>query len=720
MHHRHAPRSGLLAVLLLGLAGTGHGREQADFSQCRWQPLPFRPVPVDAPWTAQADRVSGQPGRQLQLDGQMVLQGQGMYLESRQARMDLQTQTLELNHPLLLQSAVLGLRAEHGRLQQKPRSLFMENVRYWLQQSRGQGRAGRLEMQGRRQARLERFSFSSCDPQAPQWQLRARSVRLDLQRGVGQARHARLHLLGLPLFYTPWMRFPLDDRRQSGLLFPTLQYNEDTGFDYRQPLYWNLAPNRDLTLTPRYTARRGTLLALEYRYLYRNHRGQWQGALLPEDRLDGQRRYLFDWRHNGRLGGAWRWRSRLFDVSDPNYFRDFGNSPSRTVLSYQRSHLTLDGRWTWGELRLLADRYSILDATIGERQLPWRRLPSLEGRWQYQRGGWSTGLDAEWVRFDHDVLAGGKRHDINLWLGWERWRPGHYLRAKGRWRQTGYRMDDSQRLDRGLSIFSLDTGLVLEKRTDRWRKTLEPRLFALYVPRKNQQNLPLFDTTEPRFSFQQLFRENRFSGVDRQSDAASVTLAVSHRWLQADTGRERLTLQLGQTLHLRNPTVGLRESRQAGRRSPWALQLDYRRGEKPWHFSANVVQSTGTAEADKYSFRISRTLDRQRFFQLGYRFQSERLEQLDLFTAWPVRPGWRLLGRLNWSLMHQRNLDSFLGLEYESCCLQARLVLRRYALDDLGRGNQRSAMFFEIGLKGLGSLGRSAEDLLQRSLFDRI
>ncbi len=692
---------------------------QADFSQCHWQPPAFEPVAEQAPPRIQADQMRGKPGETTQLQGAVVITGQGMRLRSEEALFDQANYQARLPQPLLLQSALLGLRAQTGRLNWKSRQARFEQAEYWLQTGRGRGQASQVQLQGQKQARLEQFSFTTCDPEQPQWQLQARSVRLDLENKVGYARHARLKLLGVPVFYSPWLRFPLSGQRQSGLLAPTFQYNEDTGFDYRQPYYWNIAPNQDMTFNPRFTARRGWLLGVEHRYWLGRHKGLWQAEYLPDDRVDGQSRHMFNLEHRGRLGRHWTVSSRLFDVSDPDYFRDFGNTPARTVLSYQRSHLTLSGRWRHGELRLLADRYTILDSSIRENNLPWRRLPSLQGRWQGHLGPWVIGMDGEWVQFDHDSLSGGQRRDANLWLGWEHWNPGRFLRARAAWRQTDYALDDGRSLSRGLPLLSLDAGLVFENPTGHWRKTLEPRLFALYVPYREQQSLPLFDTTEPSFSFQQLFRDNRFSGADRQSDAQQLTLAVSHRWLNPASGREKLALHVGQTYYLRAPRVGLRAEKPATDQSPLAAQLDYR-SESGWQFSAGLVASSEDGTREKSSFRVSRRFDGDRFLQLGYRQQQNRLEQLDLFGRWPLGQRWHVLGRLNGSLQNRRNLDSLLGLEYESCCLQGRLVVRRYALDNSDNGRQRTGIYLEFNLKGMGSLGRSARELLQRSLFDRI
>ncbi len=708
-----------LVLNLLFLLPVQAGRQAVDFSQCHWQPPRFEPVGATAPLQAAADRLQGRLGERLLLQGGVKIQGQGMRLQGEQVELEPRGRQARFNLPLLLQSALFGLQARQGRVDWQHDQARFSQARYWLQQGRGQGRADLLVLRGRQQARMENLSFSTCDPDGPQWQLLAREVKLDLQQQLGHARHARLKLFGATVFYTPWLRFPLSDARQSGLLFPTVQYNEDTGFDYRQPWYWNIAPNQDMTFSPRYTARRGWLLGVEHRYLFGSQRGLWQLEYLPRDRVDGQRRYMFNLEHRGRVGEYLRLSSRLFDVSDPDYFRDFGNTPARTVLSYQRSHITLSAGWQQGELRLLADRYSILDAGITEDNLPWRRLPALQGRWQRHLGSWHLGVDGEWVRFDHDTLSGGRRLDLNLWLGWERWHPGRHLRVRAGWRQTRYRLDDGRRLQRNLPILSLDTGLVFENPHGRWRKTLEPRLFALYVPERDQSELPLFDTTEPSFSFQQLFRSNRFSGADRQSDAQQLTLALSHRWLQPANGQEKLALHLGQIFHLRPPTVGLREPRPASSQSPVALQLDYRTASR-WLVSLGLVADLERGVREKSSLRLSRRFDGQRFLQLGYRQQENRLEQVDVFGRWPLNTHWSVLGRLNGSLPDRRNLDSFLGVEYESCCLKGRLVIRRYALDETGEGRQRTGVFLEIELKGLGGLGRSADALLQRSLFDRL
>lgn len=706
-------------MFLITFSNLAQANEQWDYTQCvAREPLP--PLPQNKNLQIDANSFQSQDSNLLILEGQVSLRQSGALIETDRLEVFQEQQNAITDAPLLLRNAFLSIQAESGAFNWKTEQAQLNEGLYTLQKRRGQGHAQGIRIENKEKAQLTNFSFTTCDLEQPSWLMEARSVDLDFKSGKGVARNAKLKIQDVTVLYSPYLSFPLDERRQSGFLLPNLEYNKDTGLDMSLPWYWNIAPNMDATFTPRILTERGLMLGAEYRYLWPGHRGTIQGAFLPDDSIDDINRYQLDLFHQSQLGENWKADVRWFDVSDANFYRDFGHSPVETVLSFQRSRAQLRGNWQQGYVNFMADQYTLLDQTIPERDLPWRRLPALEGQWAYdfKQSGFEAGLYSEWVKFDHDILSGGERLDIQPWLSWEFWQPGSFFRAQTRWRHTAYQLDDGRELSRDLPIISLDTGLIFEKVNDKTTHTLEPRLFALYVPEKSQEAFPVFDTTEPQFSFQQLFRSNQFVGADRQSDAQNITLAISSRWFNHKTGQEQFSVHVGQIYYLEAPTVSLNAGTEQSSQSPVAFEIDGRLANG-WLASAGLIHDLDQNISEQSSFRLRKRWDNDALFQISYRQQQYTREQIDLFGQWPVSPKWSLLARYNYSLQSQQNLDSLLGVAFESCCLSTRLVFRRYTLDDTGSGQQRNAIFLEIGLKGLGSFGRRSERLLERSIYGR-
>jgi len=619
-----------------------------------------------------------------------------------------QTGRLDIPTALNYRDGVIAIDADNAWYSSHDEEGRFENVFYRIAGAEGSGHARSIHVYGGEYSQLEGFDFTTCDPESPDWQLKAGRVELDHEEGVGTARNARLDFKGVPILYSPWLSFPLDNRRKSGFLYPVMGFSSDDGLDLAIPWYWNIAPNQDATFTPRWISRRGGWLGSEYRYLGQRHRGQVNAEMLPNDRRTGDDRYYVRAEHRARLAPRWSSSVDFRRASDELYFTDLGSDLEESTIQYLRSSARVTGRGRHWNTEVLADAFQVLDDSVEPGQEPYRRLPrvGLQGDWPLG-AGFDLTVDSEVVYFHRDAGITGARGDFLPRLTWTWLRPGGFVRPGLGFRSTAWELDGAEdnSQTRSLPIASLDSGLFFERTTGRgMTQTLEPRLFYLYVPRRDQSDLPRFDTSELTFGFSQLFHYNRFSGPDRQSDANQLTLAATTRLLNPDTGRSQLEFSAGQIFHFRDQAVQLGDEPPDDRnRSSIISELTWRPTQAiSTHLGLQWDPEESETEVAAFGLNFRGRDSRQ--FALGYRFRRDRVDQADFRVRWPLTGQLNAIGRVNYSFMESEALELLGGLEYESCCWAATLTARQWIRDRLG--DSRTAIFLELHLKGLGSLGR--------------
>ncbi|MFP4162044.1 MAG: LPS-assembly protein LptD [Ectothiorhodospira sp.] len=596
------------------------------------------------------------------------------------------------------------------------------DYRYLPRHARGSARE--IEPEGSGRFHLEGATFTTCDPGREDWLLRAETVDLDRDSGRGTARDVLLRFYGVPLFYTPWIDFPIDDRRQSGLLVPSLGNGNNTGLDIEIPYYLNLAPNRDATIAPRLIGRRGTMLRTELRYLEPRSAGEIQVDLLPDDRIHGDRRSHVDWEHTWAIAPRMRLHTQGTDVSDPDYFDDLGSSLDDT----SQTHLQrlADLRY-WGRgwnLMARVEDFQTLDENLGPANRPYKRLPQMryQGHWPGVAGDLNLDLQAEWVAFEREDSVTARRTDLQPTLSLPLRGPAWFLTPKLDYRFTHYALEDAppntgSHLQRELPTFSLDGGLIFERITgEDHLQILEPRIFYTYTPYRDQDAIPRFDTSEYNFDFDQLFRSARFSGPDRVADGNRVTTALTTRIIDPDNAEEHLRASLGQIHYLADQRVRLNPARPAIQRarSPLVGEIAWR-PTPGWRLSGAVQWDPQRERTERSSTQL-RYQDGRRILNLSHRLREERLRQGDLSFAWPLSERWSAVGRWAYSLRDERDLEVLAGLEYQACCWGARIVSRRYLTDGV-ENEYTNGIYFQLVLKGLASLGSGLDELLNEGIL---
>lgn len=654
-------------------------------------------------------------GEPVRFAGDVRLMQFDQLLETEELLYDPESRLVDIPVWLRYTDAMIQLEAARAHYDVADGAGRFDEVVYRLVGHDGSGSADAVAMVEPGLARLEQFDFTTCDPERPDWQLKAARVDLALDRGIGTARHARLEFKGVPVLYSPWMTFPLTDERKSGFLYPRFGHSGSDGFDLSVPWYWNIAPNRDATFTGRWIEKRGTMLDTEYRFLGPRQRGQLDFEVLPDDRRAGSTRHFGQFDYRARLASQWNARVDLRRVSDDDYFIDLGNDLADSSVQFLRSVAMISGRGNTWTLDIMADDFQVLDDTVITEREPYRRLP--RAVLQVMRpvaGDLEWRLDSELVHFDRDSGVTGTRMDLHPRLRYNWLAPGGFLRPELGLRSTHYQLSGGpvDSASRTLPIASVDAGLVFERAASAGRtQTLEPRAYYLYVPFRDQDDFPDFDTRELTFGFSQLFHHNRFSGADRQGDANQLAVALTSRLLDASDGRSLIEGSLGQVFHFRDRRVQLPEL-EVDRRSRSATVAEALwRPAQALAVSAGLQWDTVTRETEVARFGLSYRGQDARQVALGYRMRRDQVDQADARLRYPLNERLNFIGRVLYSFEDDQTLEVLGGIEYESCCWALRLTGRDYIRDR--DSDRRTSVFLELELRGLASLGRMPYELFR-------
>ena len=601
-------------------------------------------------------------------------------------------------------------------------------------------------------------SYTTCRPGNQDWAMHASELKLNKFTGKGAAKNAWIEFKGTPVFYMPYYSFPIDNRRLSGFLAPSYHYTQRSGFSLAIPYYWNIAPNYDATFSPRYLTKRGVLLGGEFRYLTEGSNGIANLEYLPNDQITNDSRYQGSYKHTTQFTSNLNANLDLNYVSDKNYFAELGNSlsfpnfsflKSQADVNYVQEGITLSGR---------VESYQTVDPALTGLQIPYRRLPqiNLNLNHSFNFMPLDVAMENESVYFQHTSLINGQRFNIKPSVSFPLQTVSAYLTPKISIQHTQYLLENPKPglpndISRTSPITSVDTGLFLERSLEiantPLTHTLEPRLFYLYIPKTDQSNIPVFDTSLYDFWYSSMFRENRFSGSDRVQDANQVTVALSSRLLDPETGRERLKLNIGEIFYFRNREVTLCGTYPAtycslspvetDSSSPLVTELSSELSE---HYSidAGLQWNPHNNKIARGKFTLHYINQPDQLINLGFLYrqnplvpnQSNDITQSDFSFRWPIYNNWYAVGRWQYSWLYNQTQDGFFGLEKENCCWRFRLIGRQYlnsiyslnsvdalAANNIVEGTSQTGLFFQIELKGFTGVGEKLDDFFEKSIY---
>ena len=695
---------------------------------------------------------------------------------SNNASYDTVSETLDLQGSVYYSEDELALHSESASLNLASDRARLRDALFIAPATPLRGRAKALYRESSSMSRYKDVAYTSCRPGNQDWVVHASELKLNKTTGKGAAKNAWLEFKGAPVFYSPYLSFPIDDRRLSGFLAPSFGNTQRGGISLSAPYYWNIAPNYDATLRPRYLSKRGAVMGGTLRYLTEITKGTTDLEFMPHDSLRDKARYLAAIKNTSQFTPHISSNMDLNYVSDKDYFSDLGNALSTsTYSSYLVSQANLGYANEGVAVRGHIDNYQSIDKAITSAGLPYRRLPqvNLNLNHAFTFMPLNTVMDTEYVYFQHDALVNGQRTNVRPSVSFPMQTASAFVSPKLSLQYTQYALNNpkggavlaSDGPSRTLPIFSTDTGLYLEKDVNfsnhSYLHTLEPRLFYLYIPRTDQSTIPIFDSALYDFSFNSMFLENRFSGTDRLQDANQLTAALTTRLVDAKSGREKLKLSVGEIAYFQDRKVTLSSNYPGSLNYP--IETD--------RFS-NLVTELGAELTDRVSLSTGAQWNPHlnavvrhnamlhylnkpdankpgEIVNFGYRYRKNTLLPIppgyppdsrpyDIFQSdvsfhWPVYNDWSAVGRWTYSLLNNSTQDGFFGFEKENCCWTFRFIGRRWINSSTlnlnnpvlqnslpvvdATGISQTGVFFEVELKGFTGIGEKLDQFFEKQIY---
>ncbi len=710
----------------------------------------------DASTDVNADFSEVFDGEILNFAGNVDLNRADQHLSADKASYDTVAETMDAQGNVIYSEQQMALSSDTLSISLGKDEARIRNAKFIVAGAPLRGSAQVVYRDSKSLSRYNDATFTSCPPGNQDWITHAERLKINRESGQGSAKNAWLEFKGVPVLYTPYISFPVDNRRLSGFLAPTFGNTQRNGFDTAAPFYWNIAPNFDDVITPRYMANRGGMLRNQFRYMSDISQGSLGTEILPYDQIRDKSRYSASFKDLTRFTDHLSSTTDLNYVSDKEYFNDLNNAlgfqnnrflPSTAYLNYGRPDIAFSAG---------IQHYQSVDKTILDTQMPYDLLPrvALDLNHDFENMPVTVALNNQFSHFYHSDLVNGQRFNIAPSLSLPLESSAGFFIPKITGQYTQYQLSNqdptlpgqASSVSRSLPIFSVDSGMQFEKAlnlgSSSYTHTLEPRAFYLYIPRKDQSNIPVFDTAAFDTNFYSLFRENRYSGLDRIQDANQVTLAGSSRFIDNATGLEPLKISLGQILYFadRNVDLDYITNTRAAQTSKTSNFI----GELSGQMTRTLSYSTG-AQWDPEANGIARGQAVLKYrnqpdeiFDIGYRYRRSTpndqsnvlvnnltpttISQTDVSFRWPLFAEWYGLGRWQYSFNFDKTTESFIGVEKENCCWRFRVIGRRF-INGANNSNflapdakPETAFFIQLELKGFTSFGDSVDQFLQTNL----
>ncbi|MDY7536663.1 LPS-assembly protein LptD [Undibacterium sp. RTI2.2] len=677
----------------------------------------------DQPTVIQAEQMSGRPERYANFDNDVEVTKADTKVNANKATYTNLEDEIKAFGDIRMSRSGNNYLGDSMRLQMDSGVGFILNPIYKLVRNNAQGRAERVDFESDEQSTIVNGTYTTCDSNDPDWYLESKSLYLDTELDRGVAGKTIVYFKGVPILATPFLTFPLSGARHSGFLPPIFGGSSRGGPELALPYYVNIAPNRDLTLYPKLIERRGFQLGLEARYMGDTYSGNTTVEGLIDDKQTNTNRYAISSIHQQSLLPQLVLGWNLNAASDDNYPSDFSSSITKTAqrLLLRDVNTTYFG-WL-GSATLRASNYQVLQDPTAPIARPYDRLPQLELHAErHDVLGFDWSVDTILTRFWHPTLVRGDRAVFNPQISYPIVQPGYFVIPKLSLNATNYHLvnpDVGQDSDfhRIVPTFSLDSGLVFERPSTLFGKavtqTLEPRVFYVNTPYRDQSLFPNFDSGIADFNFAQIFSENRFTGLDRIGDSNQITAALISRYIESD-GEERLKLAIGQRFYFNTQKVTLDNTTVPQSRSDLLLSASGKFSDQLSADSAlQVSQSDRHAVRSNYGVRWQPAP--QTVFNAEYRYQLDTLKQVDLSTQLPINKRWFVVARSNYSLPDKKLVDGLAGFEYKDpCnCWSFRMVAQRFSTTS---EISNTSFFIQLELNGLSKIGSNPLDALKKNI----
>lgn len=611
---------------------------------------------------------------------------------------------------------------------------------YYFNLTGGSGSAERIDMIDNERSIVHHGTYTACQCEDnPAWYLEASRFNIDNATNEGVAHDGVLFFEGIPLFASPWLSFPLSNNRQSGFLPPTFSISSTNGFDIALPYYFNLAPNYDLTVTPRIMTRRGDMLTTNFRYLSPSYSGTATLAYLPDDAITRTDRYSINLQHQQNFGSGFGAYVNYARVSDANVTTDLNASTATLVNgqdSFQQEAGATYNNDSWSVLARVQRWQSFSTAP------PYNRDPELDVKYaKYDLGGFDFGAEADATRFSISTADSteGSRFTFNPFVSYGLSGPGWFITPKFQWHFDSYNLSSiastapagqPRNFSFNVPTLSLDSGLVFERSVRLFGadliQTLEPRLYYVYTPYRNQTFAPVFDTGEEDFGLAQIFTDNTFVGGDRVADLNRLTAALTTRFIDKATGDERARFTLAQEYYFTNPQVTL---------IPGESITDVRGTDIIAGASLKMGAGFSTEQAVQYDEQFNR-FDRttsgftwkpgeRQVISLAYRYtradedlDNEPENQIVAAAQWPITRRLYAVGQANFDMVAHRLVAGLMGIQYDAQCWSLSLAVQKYTnvVTTTTEPSSATRVLLQLQLKGLTKIDNGLSEQFRASI----
>jgi LPS-assembly protein len=754
-------------ILMFCVAQHSYAGEDMPASGTDTPPAPLTNDGQNGPAVIEADKLVGKANDQIEATGNATISQDEKSIRADTLLFNQHTHEIDARGGVMLKQDGNTMNGPHLMFNMDKNSGAMEQPQYYLKENAARGSADSLQIQDRLHYSLDNATYTTCPAGNQDWQMSMGVLEIDRDRQVGVAHNALVEFKGVPILYSPWMDFPLNGQRKSGFMAPIFGGTSTGGSEITLPFYWNIAPNFDATIAPRIMTKRGLMLNNEFRYLEPSFNGKLEVDVLPNDKITRTSRSYFSLKHDQALASNLSGYVNYSRVGDDNYFRDLGNAISTTsqVNLLQEGGVNYSGGW-WDAMARV-QHYQTLQDPAAPIVVPYARLPQLTLNTRNNYAGANINFAGEFVDFSHPTLVNATRLVFNPSVSYPLVNtPAYYVTPKVGVHSAYYTLGANNTgtmstLSSTVPIFSVDSGIAFERETnmfnDAYVQTLEPRAFYVYVPYKDQSQLPNFDTVQADFSFAQMFMEHRFFGNDRVGDANQLTLALTSRLLEQESGAERLKAMIGERFSFTSPQVNLVGPASTNNRSDILLALSGTMTTH-WSMSSEFQFDPNQSHVQRYNISTSYRPEPGKVLNLGYRFSRGTfgalipggiptptgyttlngityptiggvpytiigglpyavnmggLRQVDVSTQWPLFGRWHGVARWNYSLQDSRILETIGGLEYNQDCWLLRLVAQRFAT---ATQQSNTGFFVQLELNDFVKVGADPLDLLKQSV----
>ncbi|MGM0480915.1 MAG: LPS-assembly protein LptD [Pseudomonadota bacterium] len=682
-------------------------------------------------------------GESANFTGDVVIQRNNQWLMTESAVIDQSTRSIRATNGVRFTDGFIHVSGRTFLFDGQQEVAQLTDTEYQMAKTNAHGKAAKLSISAQ-QVSLIDSSFTTCPSNDPAWQLTAERIEVNEQSDFGKAWGAKLELFDVPVFYLPYFTFPANDKRKSGLLFPTIDSSSNNGLEIETPYYLNIAPNMDATVAPVWMSERGLMLKGQYRYVFSQSSGQINLEYLPSDDTlaDGDNRYLWHVSHNAQFSEHWNAFIDATHISDDNYLNDFGSDFAGRADTHLYRVAQLDYNNQNWHLRLRTEDYEIL----GQYRSPYRTLPQLSVNFQQPSG---TGLNWGWYNeltyFQNQQQ--NSRYATRLHsapsVSYNIEQPAYDADAELNYLVTHYRQQSDlplleDRVTRVLPRARVRGRLHLERYFDSGgrslRQTLEPQVQFLYVPYENQQNIGIYDTSLMQDDYHGLFRAQRFSGLDRIAEANQVTYGASSSIFDQKE-RELLRINLGQIYYFDDSRTQLlnAQSQVTSSNSEWVADVNWSINAN-WSLRSAIQYDTELNRTRKSQTALEYRLNKRKLVQLNHRkatniFNND-IEQVGSQAVWELNKQWQIAANVYYDLANDRVNDAIVGVQYSSCCWAVRVSAYRRINRDLEAElagspiNQNlSAAEFDNGvslqfiISGLGTDNSSLIEMLEKSIY---